>query len=56
MTPNAILCAGLVVGFAIGGLVGYLFAWDEANELFEARYRRWREHCNRLLGRHYYKV
>lgn len=40
MTANAILCAGLVVGFAIGMLYGWLCAKEEAAEMVEW-YRRY---------------
>ena len=56
MTANAILCAGMIIGAVVGAILGYLFAWDEANKLFECRYKRWRDHFNRVTGKHYYNV
>ena len=55
MTTNAIFCAGLVIGGILGAVLGYLFAWDEANEMFEKRWQRWRDRYQRVTGKHYYR-
>lgn len=55
MTTTAIFCWGLIGGGVIGALFGYLVAWDEANALFERRYKRWRDHFERVTGKHYYR-
>ena len=55
MTSSAV-AFGMLIGGAIGWLMGYLYAWQEAQELLSGLRRRRADRDKRRNAKHFYRA